>query len=168
MSFSYTTTETFTRSDARRLGAKVAADMHQCQLKYGEPSDAEIGNFQQELEVLLLGGYVESYEFGYQTSDEKRVVTWRYKPGPAGDLEGGRSGGLYLHADTSNASMFNLLSRSSTWFALSREEQAKIDALHPVDRTTGSGPSDGNGYWSTTRIYVSGTGAIKREEFRPW
>jgi hypothetical protein len=168
MSYSYTTTDTFTKSHARRLAAKVAADMHQCQLRYGHPTDSDIENYQQELAVLLLGGYVKSYEFGYKTTEGRRVLSWFYTPGPAGDLEGGRSGGLYMLADVSNAKSFNFLSYSSEWDALSTEEQDKIEASHPINRTTGSAPEDGDGYWDSSRLYVSGDVAVTRKEFRPW
>lgn len=67
MSYSYTTTETFTLTHARHLAAKVAADMHQCQRFYDYPTDAKIKEYEQELVVLLHGGYVESYEFGFKT-----------------------------------------------------------------------------------------------------
>src|SRR2546430_4519458 len=154
MSYSYTTSETFTRTDARRLAAKVAADMHQCQRRYGYPSDDKIEEFIQELAVLLLGGFVESYEFGYKTADERRVVSWLYTVGPAGDLEGGRSGGLYLNADVSTAQPFNFLHYSSAWFALSGEEKTKVKASHPVLRTDGSPPSDGDGYWRDRKSVV--------------
>jgi Bacterial HORMA domain family 1 len=69
MSYSYTTTESFTLTHARRLATKVAADMHQCQRFYGYPTDTQIENYQQELIVLLHGGYMKSYEFGFKTTD---------------------------------------------------------------------------------------------------
>jgi len=75
MSYSYSTTESFTLTHARRLAARVAADMHQCQRFYDKPIDTQIENYQEELTVLLHGGYVESYEFGFKTMDERRVVS---------------------------------------------------------------------------------------------
>src|SRR5690242_1007102 len=116
MSYSYTTTETFTRTHARRLAAKVAADMHQCQRFYGKPSDAEIATYQDELVALLHCGYVKSYEFGFKTAADRRVVSWYYTAGPAGDLEGGRSGGLYATADIATARWFNFLTYTTEWF----------------------------------------------------
>jgi hypothetical protein len=168
MSYSYTTTETFTLTHARRLAAKVAADMHQCQRFYGRPTDAQIAEYQEELTVLLHGGYVESYEFGYKTRGDRRVVSWHYTVGPSGDLEGGRSGGLYASAAITNAVNFNFLTHSSAWFALSDAEKAKITAQHTVRRTDGAPPQDGNGYWDSSRQYASGGVAVTRKEFRPW
>lgn len=168
MSYSYTTTETFTLTHARRLAAKVAADMHQCQRFYGLPTDEQIENYQQELTVLLHGGYVKSYEFGFKTRDDRRVVAWYYTVGPAGDLEGGRSGGLYPSAEIADAVTFNFLSYSDAWFALSGTEKANIKAKHSVRRSDGVPPQDGNGYWDSSRHYASGGVAVTRKEFRPW
>lgn len=167
MSYSYTTTESFTLTHARRLAAKVAADMHQCQRFYGHLSDEEIESYEQELTVLLHGGYVKSYEFGFKSKDERRVVSWYYTVGPSGSLEGGRSGGLFPAANVSGAVWFNFLSPSSEWYALSTAERDKIKASYPVRRTEGSSPQDGNGYWDSSRHYASGGVAVTRKEFRP-
>lgn len=167
-SYSYTASETFTLIDARRLAAKVAADMHQCQQLYGHLTDTAIENYQEELTVLLHGEYVKSYEFGFKARDERRVVSWFYTVGPSGDLEGGRSGGIFPSADISNAVLFNFLSYSSKWFDLSIEKRAKIKASYSVQRTDGSPPQDGEGYWDSSRHYASGGVAVTRKEFRPW
>ena len=108
MAYTYTTTETFTLTHARRLAAKVAADMHQCQRLYGHLTDTEIEEYQQELTVLLVDGYIRSYEFGFK-KDGRRVVSWHYTVSPSGDLEGGRSGGLFPTADISNAVTYGSL-----------------------------------------------------------
>ena len=168
MSYSITTTESFTLTHARRLAARVAADMHQCQRFYSKPTDTEIDSYQEELIVLLHGGYIKSYEFGFKTKNERRVVSWYYTVGLSGDLEGGRSGGLFSSADVSGAVWFNFLSPGSEWYALSTVERDKIKANYSVRRTDGSAPQDGNGYWDRSRNYVSGGVAITRKEFRPW
>lgn len=167
MSYSYTTTETFTITHARRLAGKVLADMNQCQRLYGRLSDTEIEEYQEELAVMLHGGYVKSYEFGFK-AEGKRVVSWYYTPGPAGDLEGGRSGGIYAAADISSASFFNYMDYTSAWYALSEVERNKIRSGHSIRRTSGDPPKDGDGYWDTSRAYVSGGMAVTRKEFRPW
>jgi hypothetical protein len=167
MTSTYTFSETFTLTDARRLAAKVAADMHQCQRFYGYPTDAQIESYEQELTVLLHGGYVKSYEFGYKTKDERRVVSWQYTVGPSGNLEGGRSGGLFAAANVSGAVTFNFLSYSSKWDSLSQAEKEKVKSNYTVRRTDGSPPQDGSGYWDSSRHYTSGGVAVTRKEFRP-
>jgi len=164
----YTTTESFTLTNAKKLAAKVVADMHQCRRFYGAPSEASIAAYNDELVAMLAGEYVTSYEFGYQTTNKKRVVSWLYKVSAAGDLEGGRSGGLCATADTSNADEFNFMTTNARWAGISESMRAGVAAQHSVDRVTGSGPSDGVGSWVRDRTYVSGGVAVMRQEFRPW
>lgn len=168
MSGTYTLMETFNVTHARKLAAKVVADMHQCNLFYGMgPTSAEISSYEEELVAMLAGGYVTSYEFGFQTSDDRRVLSWKYTVGPTGDLEGGRSGGLYAQASLAGTSMFNFLTTNSKWANLPASDRAKVDAQHPINRVPGSPPADGNGYWSSNRTYAAGGVGVTRQEFRP-
>jgi hypothetical protein len=169
MTMSFTTTESFTKTHARRLAAKVAADMHQCRQLYGSPAESSIEAYQDELVVMLAGQYLEAYEFGFETTDERRVVTWRYTVSSTGDLVGGRSGGLFAAADVSRAQLFNQRTPNAAWWGLSPAERERIEGQHSVRRVTKSGPTDGNGYWAEERVYDSGGGvAMTRKEFRPW
>jgi len=168
VTYSQTATQSFTLTDAKKLAAKVIADMYQCRRLYAGPSESSIEAYQTELVVLLAGRHVSEYEFGFKTAADKRIVSWQYTVTAGGDLQRGRSGGLYATADVSNARFFNYLWRSSTWYALSASEQARVDAQHSVERTLGDPPSDGSGRWVRDRQYVSGGVAIERKEFRPW
>jgi hypothetical protein len=168
VTYSYTATESFTLAHARKLAAKVVADMHQCLRVYGRPEETSIGAYQTELVVLLNGRYVSKYEFGFKTATEKRIVSWKCTVTSAGDLEGGRSGGLYATADVNGARMFNYLCHSDKWFGLTASEQAAVDAKHSIERVGCDPPSDGSGRWVRDRQYVSGGVALEREEFRPW
>jgi hypothetical protein len=168
MTDSHTNSESFTVTHARKLAAKVTADMYNCMQHYKYPQASEIDRFTAELVVMLSHHCVSVYEFGFQTPEKKRVVSWRYTVSVTGDLEGGRSGGLYATADISNAAWFNQMTYSEIWTALAPAEQEKIEALHEVSRVTKSGPSDGNGHWVTTRTYGAGGVSIVREDFQPW
>lgn len=167
MTSSYTTTETFTLTNAKKLAAKVTADMHQCRRLYSKPSESDVLEFQQELIVILAGKYVSKYEFGFKTSDDKRIVSWLYEVTSAGDLAGGLSGGLHANADISKGKWFNFLSRSGDWSKLSDKQQEAVNAQHRINRVVGEPPSDGSGQWVSDRAYVSGGVAIVRKEFRP-
>lgn len=168
MSGTYTLTETFNVTHARKLAAKVVADMHQCNLLYGRgPTTTEVAAYEKELVAMLAGGFITSYEFGFQTASDTRVLSWKYTVGPSGDLEGGRSGGLYAQASLAGTSMFNFLTTNSKWANLSETEKAKVRAQHSIHRVTGNPPADGNGYWSSNRTYAAGGVAVTRQEFRP-
>jgi hypothetical protein len=169
MSNTYTTstTESFTLTNAKKLAAKVTADMHQCRRLYGDPTEANIAAYNEELVVMLASEYVTSYEFGYQEGD-KRIVSWYYTVTAARDLEGGRSGGLYAKADISGASWFNFMTTNYSWGGLTEAGRNTVRAKHSINRVTGDPPSDGSGRWVADRTYVSGGVAVQRREFRPW
>ncbi|EAR25266.1 hypothetical protein A20C1_01721 [marine actinobacterium PHSC20C1] len=169
MTGSYSVSQTFTLTHAKHLASKVVSDLYQCRNFYGEPSEAQIARYQEELIVMLAGGYVKEYEFGFKKRDQ-RIVSWQYRVNASGDLVGGaddRSGGIYARADISGATHFNFMSYSQAWFDLSSDETDTVKSKHPVDRNTGDLPSDGNGYWHTDRTYSSAGVAIERKTFRP-
>jgi hypothetical protein len=170
VSYSYSTTqsESFTLAHAKKLAAKVIADMHQCHRLYGRPIESDIARYQEELIVLLAGGYISQYEFGFKTKADKRVVSWKYTVTNAGDLEGGRSGGLFAAADVDTSRFFNYLWHSGKWSDLTIKERMAVETQYTLQRTTGDPPADGNGRWIRDRRYVSGGVAIQREEFQPW
>jgi hypothetical protein len=64
--------------------------------------------------------------------------------------------------------MFNFLSYSSRWDALDDAEKAKVEARYQVRRDDGEPPQDGNGYWDSSRYYVSGGAVVTRKEFKPY
>lgn len=168
MTYSYTTTETFTIAHARKLAGKVSADMDQCRLFYDQPSEADIVQYRDELIVMLAGQFVDRYEFGFRTADDRRVVSWRYRVTASGDLDGGRSGGLHAKADIANAVMFNYMWTNTAWWNLTEPGRDKVRAEHDVQRSAGEPPSDGSGRWVQDRSYGAGGVVLQREEFRPW
>jgi Bacterial HORMA domain family 1 len=168
VTYSHTATESFTLTDAKKLAAKVIADMYQCRRLYASPSESSIEAYQTELVVMLAGRYVSEYEFGFKTAADKRIVSWQYAVTVAGDLQGGRSGGLYATADVTSAQFFNFLWSSAEWRKLTTAEQAKVEAQHTIGRVERDPPRDGSGRWVRDRQYVSGGVAIERKEFRPW
>lgn len=167
VSYTYTTSDTFTLTNAKKLAAKVTADMHQCRRFYGDPTEADVSAYNAELVVMLAGGYVSSYEFGYKSADQ-RVVSWYYTVTAVGDLDGGRSGGLYATAHVGGASWFNFISTSQAWSDLTEAGRNAVRAKHSISRVTGEPPCDGSGRWVCDRAYVSGSVAVQRKEFRPW
>ncbi|WP_375406800.1 hypothetical protein [uncultured Amnibacterium sp.] len=169
MTGSYSVSQTFTLTHAKHLASKVVSDLYQCCKFYGEPSESQIEKYQEELIVMLAGGYVKEYEFGFKKSGN-RILSWQYRVSPSGDLVGGadnRSGGIYARADVSGATHFNFMSYSQAWFDLNAAGKGAVNAKHPIERSVGELPNDGNGYWATDRTYGSGGIAIERKTFRP-
>jgi hypothetical protein len=165
---SYTYTTTFTRTHAKYLASKVVADLYQCNLLYDHPLFNWIEAYQEELITLLAGGYVEAYEFGFQRYN-KRVLSWHYTVGPAGDLEGdSRSGNLARGVDIGDAQYFNFLTYSDKWLGLSQAERNAVEGALPFQRPSGFAPEDGSGYWVTEHSYSAGGVFVARRVFRPW
>lgn len=165
---SYTYATTFTRTHAKYLASKVIADLYQCYLLYDHPPFNRIDAYEEELTTLLAGGYVEAYEFGFKRYD-RRVLSWHYTVGLAGDLEGdSRSGNLARGIDIGGARYFNFLTPRNEWWKLSPGEREAIRRTLPFQRVSGSAPQDGSGYWATERGYSAGGVLVARKVFRPW
>ena len=159
---------TFTVTHARYLASKVAADLHQCRALYNRPDAEAVDAYNDELVTLLGGGYVDAYEFGFKNNG-RRIVCWSYTVDGYGDLTGGdsRAGGLYARADVDGSTYYNYLTYSSNWYALDKAERDRIKDGLPVNRTSGSLPDDGSGYWVADHYYTSGGVRLSRRTFRP-
>jgi len=163
----FTTTTTFTRTHAKHLAAKVIADLYQCYLMYDRPDASAIPDYETELVEMLANSYVETYEFGFKKND-RRIVSWRYTVGPDGGLHGDdTAGGIYAKASVADATYFNFMSHSSAWFALTSAQQTTFENGLPFQRSSGSLPADGDGYWVVDHGYTAGGVRVARSTFRP-
>lgn len=163
---SFTTTSTFTRTNARYLASKIAADLRQLRAFYGRPAEQQIEDLYEELTEMLAGGYVATFEAGFRNND-RRVITVRYAITEGGNSDDERAGGIYARADVSAASWFTFMSYSLAWWQLAEAERQRIRDSVPVDRNPGSEPTNGDGYWEAGRIYGSGGTSTSRRGFRP-
>lgn len=167
MSYSYTKTETFTITHARYLSSKVAADMHLCAQYYGEPSEDSIRRYAEEFAQYLKEGYISKYEFGYKKNG-RRVVCWRYTVSESGTITSDDNAGKVVSfADIDGAVFYNFLWTNAKYAALSSSEQERFEAGLPVNRTAGSPPDDGNGYWTSDKNYSSAGVGLGRQTYRP-
>ena len=167
MTFSVTTSSTFSIIHARYLSSKVAADMHLCAQYYGKPTEARVREYAEELAQYLNAGYLQEYEFGYK-KDGKRIVCWRYKVDANGHLTtDDRAGKIVPYVDVTGSVFFNFLTQNSRFLHLSAEHQARFESNLPLQRTGGQPPSDGAGYWMSDRNYFSGGCGLNRLTFQP-
>jgi hypothetical protein len=167
VSYSFTTTSTFTRTHAKQLAAKVITDLYQCYVHYDRPSMDSIDDYQTELLELLAFEYVERYEFGFK-KDGKRLLSFRYKVGADGGMHGdANAGNIYAKAVIDGAAYYNYLTPSDKWDKLTPKQRDDFEATLPFQRTAGSLPEDGDGYWQTDHGYNAGGVRVSRETFRP-
>lgn len=160
----YTFAQTFTSVDAERLAGRTATDLHQSRLFYGSPTAKRVEEYRQELEVLLNGGYLSLYQFGFMKS-EKVVWSLRYSVGANGSLTGG-AGGVPRGVDIAGATWFNYLTHSERWHDLTPTGRKAVQDKLPFERSFGSPPSDAHGTWEADRTYASGGVGLEREVFR--
>jgi hypothetical protein len=163
---SYSWSETFSRTHARRLAGRVTTDLRQSHLLYGSPTESSLEDYRAELEELLTGGYVARYQFGF-SFDGTLVWSLRYVVGPDGSLAPtGTAGGVPVGIDISGASFFNYLTFSSSWHGLGSITRTAIEEKLPFIRTAGTLPSEVGGYWASDRAYAAGGVALERAVFR--
>jgi hypothetical protein len=166
MSTTYTTASTFTRTNARYLASKVAADLRQMRLFYGRPSDGEIDDYNAELVELLVGGYLNSVDYGFRRNNSW-VVALSYSVKNGMLVTDDRAGRIPVGANVTSASWYSYLRYSDEWLKLTSSERARIKSLIPVKRSDASEPNVGGGnVWVEDKVYTSGGTTFKRRTLK--
>jgi len=166
MSTTYTTSSTFTRTNARYLASKVAADLRQMRLFYGRPSDSEIDDYNTELIELLVGGYLDSVDYGFRRNDSW-VVALSYSVQNGTLVTDDRAGRVPVGANVAGTSWYSYLRPNDEWLELTSSERARIENLIPVKRSSASEPNVGNGNnWVEDKVYTSAGTSFKRRTLK--
>ena len=166
MTFSYTTSESFTRTHAVYLASKVAADLRQMQLFYSRPSDGEIEAYIKELVILLLSRCLGMVEYGFNRNGGWVVVT-RYvvrTDGFSGADE--RSGHIPPNENIAGATWHSYLEYNLRWDQLTENERARISLTLPFQRVPGHEPSIGLGGWVLDKTYSRAGVSFERGVYR--
>lgn len=157
-----TTTETWSRTHARHVAGKVAADLRQMNQAYGMPDDTHIANLAQELTVLLDGGFVKEVTYGFKRADVW-VVAMRYVADMYGNLTSDdRSGSIPRGANVDGATFYSFLTYSAKWTALSAADRAAIEASIMIKRGYGVEPSIQAGVWIQEKTYSAAGCGLRR------
>ncbi|MCK4553638.1 hypothetical protein KAU19_01585 [Candidatus Parcubacteria bacterium] len=162
MTYSYTTSSTFTVTSTRYLASKVATDLRQMQLFYGRPLDYEITNYIEELVVLMLGGWLKSITYGFKRGGFW-VIALEYKMF-LGSIRAtnDNAGRVKPGINTSGASWYNILSKSATFYNLTPFQRAQIEQSLPVKRTIGGAPQIRTNNLIGDKYYSRDSGALQR------
>lgn len=164
--FTSTATQTFTRTSAKYIASKVAADLYRFHRYYGRPTEKQIADYDYELTELLAGRYVASVEYGFK-SGNSRVLTLLYRVHTDGSISDASPGGVFARATVESATWFSFLEHTAAWSALTAAEQARIEGGLPFSRTSGTSPNDGAGRWVVDRGYAADGTGIQRRTFIP-
>lgn len=157
-------TYTVTETGARELAGKVASDLREFALHYGEPELSEISDYMEELEALLRRGYLSTYSFGYRRSGS--VVMAYYYGVAQGQLRGGRPGGIDPSIRVAGASYFNYVTYADSWWQLSTSQRDSFRATLKINRVPGEEPSYASGIWVESRTYGVGGTELRRRLFK--
>lgn len=158
-----TNTNTFTITNAKYLGSKIAADLYQMQQFYGRPSIAEINEYVDEAVILMKEGYLQSVDYGF-----KKNGTWvfalSYEVSSYGTVDN-NPGRVSLGADITGASWGSYLRTSSKFDNLSAYEQQKVKDSISVKRSGAADPQTGTSS-SYDRAYSSGNVDLNRKTIK--
>lgn len=168
-SYSYTESTTFTITHARHMAAKIATDLKRMQRFYGQPSDTQISQFEEEAAAMMKAGYLQDVTYGFQRNGQWIEPTLKYT---ARDLAGGAAndddpGRVMPGKDVSGAAFASFLNTTMSYYLLPTGEKSKFDETLPFQRTTGSEPTV-NGYMTSDRTYSAGGRALDRSSVRSW
>ena len=167
MSYSYTTTDTFTKTHAVYLGSKVAADLQQMQLFYSEPSNEDIDAYLEELVILMVNRCLKMVEYGFRRGSNWVIVT-RYTARFDGfSLTDDRSGRVPAGVNIAGAPFHSYLEYNARWWQeLTEEQRQQITALLPFSRTSGTEPGIGSGGWTLDKSYSRNGVSLERGVYR--
>ncbi len=166
---SYTTssTQTSTITDAKYLASKVATDLARFQRFYGSPSDKDIADYESELTTFLKHDAIDNVVYGFKRNGLWTLASVRYVVLPGGVLQvDDDPGRIRANLDIAGASFTSFLSYSSKWFGRREEDRARIKASLPFSRTTGNSPNLEQGQWVQDKNYSSGGLGLGRSTVR--
>jgi Bacterial HORMA domain family 1 len=169
MSYSYTVSQstTFTITHAKYIASKVATDLKRIQRFYGNPSDAEILDYESEVVQLLKSGYLGTVTYGFKKDGKWIEPTLKYM---ASDLIGTNfndddPGKIRPNVNILGASFHSYLTYSSAWDNLSVEARQAFKNQLPFQRGSGLEPGV-EGYYDKDLTYYSGSRALHRSSVR--
>lgn len=166
--YTHSNTSTFSRTHAKYLASKIAADLLQIQIFYGEPLSDMIDAYIEEATILLLGGYLESVDYGFQR-DDKWILVVKFVASFDGALtQDDRSGGVEAGIDIRGARWSSYLRKNSAFYNLPLSDQNEIETSLPINRVTGAESETVKGVWQTNKFYSQNGVGLTRKTFRPF
>jgi hypothetical protein len=130
-------TETYTQ--ARRLAARIAAELKQLQALYGRPSDDKIEEFAEEIESYIRAGYLDHVRYGFRRGDEV-ILELKYTAEDATGIDD-KPGRIPVGVDISGAQWFSYLEQNYTWSSRSQSERDAFERELPFTRTGAPTPT---------------------------
>lgn len=167
-SYAYTINHTFTRAHARKISYRVATDLKRMQRLYGQPTDYEINEYDQELVEFINAKYLKTVTYGYRRDNKWIEPTLRYTAYELVNEDiGDDPGRIRPNANVAGATFCSYLTYSTTWDWLSPAEKEAFKRTLPFRR--GYGPEPGiDGLLQQDLSYSSGGRGLLRSTVRSW
>ena len=122
--------------------------------------------YRTKLEELLIGGYVDRYQFGFKR-DGQAVWSLRYVVGPDGSLTGtGNRRWCPGRPECPWRDVLQLPNLLGQLVRVSASARAAVERRLPFIRVVGTLPGEAGGYWTSDRTYAAGGVALDRSAFR--
>ncbi|MFD0022809.1 hypothetical protein [Streptomyces sp. NPDC058382] len=165
-SYSRSASGSFTITDARYVGGRVAADLRLLYNLYGEPSHERIEQFAEEVALLLRDGYLDTVDYGFRdTATNAWKFRLRYKATVGGQLVDSRPGSFPDPVDLTGYTFHSFLDYSADFWLLSSPQRAGVKEALPVSRTTGTAPSATAGTSSAGHGYARNGAGVSRDVY---
>ena len=166
--YTYTASETFSLTNARRIASQVATDLLRFQTLYGSPSDEWIDKYEAEMIQLLWHDAVKDVVYGFKRDGKWTEAAIRYVALPGGTLIANDDPGkIRPRLDVAGAGFTSFLTYSDRWIGtLTPAERAAVERACGFQRASGSAPPLEAGYWADDRNYVSGGRGLGRSSVR--
>lgn len=166
MSWSSTTrTVTSTLTQARRLAARIGAELKQLQALYGRPDSSRIEDFGIEAEQFLAAGYLGCVRYGFKRNGVV-IFELSYTAENASGIDD-KPGRIPVGADIrSTDTWFSFMEYSTRWHQLSEADRIAFERNLPIQRTVGADPTYSSGISSTSAKRFSEESLGLRREIR--
>jgi Bacterial HORMA domain family 1 len=161
-----TTTASFTITEARYVGAKVATDLRLLNSLYGHPALDRIDDFAEEVAVLLRDGYLNYVDYGFKDhSANSWKLRLRYTATAGGQLRDSRPGSFPARVAVSGYSFYSYLVYSAKYHALSATQKQNALAGLAITRVTADEPSAGAGTTTGSHGYARNGVGVSRDVY---
>lgn len=164
MTSSFTTSSTFTITDARYVASKMGADLRGLYARYGKPAADEIENYIEEAALSLKAGYLRTVDYGFKQGDEW-VLRLRYTAVSGGQLSDASPGRLPAASEIAGCSFYSYLVWNDTFTRLPLTEQDAFADTLPVTRTPAVAPAVGSGRYGAAAEYSRHGAGLSRDVY---
>ena len=166
MSGSATQTASFTITEARYVGSKVATDLRLLNGYYGRPPLNDIDAYAEEVAVLLRDGYLKTVDFGFRDgSTGNWRLRLRYTASSGGHLVDNRPGSLPARAEVDTLPFYSYLIYTEPFLNLSADGQRSARSGLAVERVGADEPSLSLGHTTAGHGYARNGVGVARDVF---